>query len=167
MKKAYYETIYRLIFNTSRYLDWAKLCKSKAVSIPYMKYIAATEYGYDYNELPDDQTELCELLSKPRPQIFDELSEQREVILYQPGSRLVVPEGPWPKLQPPEIQVNTPADWTEIEEACQNVATPRGLLVFYANRLGLDLRDGEEKVSICRKLKAHLDILRGAKELLK
>jgi hypothetical protein len=170
MPRAYYENIYREIYKTHLNLPVENICKNYDTT----RAILHREFNIEF---PDDVNykEQCEILrraisfyndvNRVRGQALSlEASQINTPLIEQPGSRWVNPESPLfnPKTI---VQPNIPLEnkeWQEIRNACDNLeATPRGMFVFYARRLGITLAEGEDKASICRKLTRTLDTIWG------
>lgn len=101
-------------------------------------------------------------------QLAREATLVREPIIQQPQSRWVIPESAIFREQRLTYP-NTPVmyqDWAQIQQECspeQLERTPRGLLVFYARRLGLDVAQNETKESLCRKLTRYISAFQGSR----
>ena len=175
MPRWYYEALYRKIFNTLQNIDWIQLCREGGVSSDMLKYVAVSDFGLDWEEIqgfPDEV--LCERLDAEAryrrmtmQQLAEEAKELAPALIFQPGSRWAQPEtagfapGTMGFQEP-----NIPEEWLEVEEACDPkvlAKTPRGMLVFFANKMGISILPGDTKEQICRKLIGHIEILRRQK----
>ena len=176
LPRRYYEAIYRKIFNTLQNVDWPALCGEKSISTELLRYVANNDFGIPLDVVRESEYEdICNMLEEEstqrrelQSQVAREAVELAPALIYQPGSRWVQPEMA-EYFQPGTIgfaPVNIPAEWTEIEEACDpNVLakTPRGTLIFFANKLGVTIKATDTKEQICRTLVNTVNLLKRQK----
>ena len=176
LPRRYYEAIYRKIFNTLQNVDWPALCGEKSISIELLRYVANNDFGIPLDVVRESEYEdICEMLEEEstgrrelQSQVAREAVELAPALIYQPGSRWVQPKMA-EYFQPGTTgfaPVNIPAEWTEIEETCDpNVLakTPRGMLVFFANKLGVTIKATDTKEQICRTLVNTVNLLKRQK----
>lgn len=86
----YYETLYRLIFNTLTYVNWGKICGMKLVNLTELRRIGSREFGiplsskFDYGRLCTEIGKAAELRRGLPKQIATLLPFQSQIVKFQP-----------------------------------------------------------------------------------
>jgi hypothetical protein len=168
LPRTYYETLYRRLFNTLKYVDWRGLCQNLNLDPAILRYIAVQDFGLDRSHVQTrDLPELCQELyqvSKQRQalirQVATEAAERSMPIILQPGSVYVQPKA-FATGRPPRRWIS---GYEDITRACQDPATSKNLLVFLASTLGVreilprDLTTTSRQ-QLCQILQRYLELL--------
>jgi len=171
MPRAYYETIYRKLFNTPIYIDWREYCRrDKPKYVNLLRFLAINDFDYSISDIKQlSFQELCQKLSDEslrrrniRLAIGREAIELGPQIIYQPGSAFVKPERP--ELFASIVREQRIRHEYEVEQACQDPNVSKGYLTFLANRMGIrnllpPNLNNVSKEQICRILQRYVGIL--------
>lgn len=172
MGKLYYETIYRKIFNTLKYIDWNIVKRQKLLTQQQVLRVLVDEFGFNYDWIKKyNYEELCDLLingikeSEKRKQLRDESKNllKRDIpllqpeILYQPGSHIVSQLTQMTKnLMVPtlEPQKNINLVYSDLYNLCSNPNSNINDIYDNAKNMGLSeiIKKQTTKKDICKTL---------------
>lgn len=177
LPRSYYETLYRRLFNTTKYVNWEVLCKTKNIDLNVLKFIAITEFDLDIREV--SKMNIPELCSK----LFNEALIKRQIlhkialeaishapqVIYRPGSVFIKPEMiKYFKYEPKEEKKLK--EYEYIINECQNVnSISKRDLMFIVSVLGIrellpkNIND-ISKEEICRIINRYIRLLEQARQ---
>ena len=156
LPKAYYEVIYRQIFDTNSQIDWVSACQHNLVSLNMLRYVIVTVFGQDYKDIKDlNMDKLCQKvaeIAEARRELASSTAqlaqELRDPLTLQPGGLLHRPafltEGMIRDLPSTEIgpivEIGPPKKrdpYREVITACADPDISKHYLLFIATRMGL------------------------------
>jgi len=169
MPRAYYEALYRKIYNTPVYINWSTYCETQEPKyLNLIKFMAINDFDFKPSEIRNLKfSELCELLndeSMRRRKFLTSLAnkaiELAPEIIYQPGSIFVKPE----IFKKQVIEKELKPEYQEIYNLCQDPQVTKGYLIYISELLGIRNYLPKNlyitsKEKICHIIKQYLKIL--------
>lgn len=168
LPRTYFETLYRRLFNTLKYVDWRGLCRNPNLDPAALRFIAIQDFGLDRTKIASmNLNELCQAIYQEAErrrglmsQIATEAAERAPAVILQPGSVYVNPE----VFPSGRLLRRYTSGYDAIYQACQDPTSTKNLLIFLASSAGLRgiLPRDLTKLSrpeICQTLQQYLNLL--------
>jgi hypothetical protein len=158
---AYYETIYRMLFNTLSYVNWETVCNYPRITTNFLRQMAKDSFDIPVSataKMPRE--ELCTFLTqqgRARQEFSQTLREhlpfQTGAVKFQPGSRWIQSQTRMTQAQMGEIQITHPYErMVFVQALCEDSTIGSLTVARKARQVGMgDLLDRVSDIENVKK----------------